>query len=101
MGQPVKLSDELILDARLTGQDSARSIAGQVEFWARIGRAIEPLLTVRQAKNLAQQRPRTPLAECVKIIGTEAGEAQLTHHLESRPYPHYEQAPHDPGLLVR
>ena len=31
MSQPVKLSDELILDARLTAEAAERSIAGQIE----------------------------------------------------------------------
>ena len=44
MSQPVKLSTSLILDARLTSEITERSIAGQIEFWARLGRAIEPLL---------------------------------------------------------
>ena len=44
MSQPVKVSDSLVLDARLTGEVAERSIAGQIEFWARLGRAIEPLL---------------------------------------------------------
>ena len=38
MSQPVKLSDSLVLDARLAGEAVERSIAGQVEFWARLGR---------------------------------------------------------------
>ena len=38
MSQPVKLSDALVLDARLAGEAVERSIAGQVEFWARLGR---------------------------------------------------------------
>ncbi len=33
MSQPVKLSDALVLDARITGKLVERSIAGQVEFW--------------------------------------------------------------------
>ena len=44
MSQPVKLSDVLVLDARLTGQIGERSITGQIEYWANLGRAIEPLL---------------------------------------------------------
>jgi hypothetical protein len=44
MSQIVKLSDDLILDARLTSEIAERSIAGQIEFWAKLGRAIEPLL---------------------------------------------------------
>ena len=44
MSQPVKLSDDLVLDARLAGELLERSIAGQIEFWAQLGRAMEPLL---------------------------------------------------------
>lgn len=32
MSQPVKLSDELVLDARTVGAVARRSIAGQIEF---------------------------------------------------------------------
>ena len=49
MSQPVKISDELLLDARLTGEVAERSIAGQIEFWAHLGRAIEPLLAGSRA----------------------------------------------------
>ena len=49
MSQPVKISDELILDARLTAEIAERSIAGQIEFWAHLGRAIEPLLEGNRA----------------------------------------------------
>jgi len=42
MSQPVRVSDTSALDARLTGEAAARSIAGQIEFWARLGRASEP-----------------------------------------------------------
>jgi len=37
MSQPVKLSDVLVMDARLTGQVAERSIAGQIEYWANLG----------------------------------------------------------------
>ena len=44
MSQAVKLSDALVLDARVAGEVVERSIAGQVEFWARLGRSVEVLL---------------------------------------------------------
>ena len=47
MGQPVKLSDALVLDARIAAEAQERSIAGQVEFWAKLGRSVE-LLVVKQ-----------------------------------------------------
>jgi anti-sigma factor RsiW len=39
----VKLSDDLILEARAVGAVARRSIAGQVAFWARLGKSIELL----------------------------------------------------------
>ena len=40
MSQPVKLSDALVLDAHIAGEAFERSLTGQVEFWARLGRAV-------------------------------------------------------------
>lgn len=44
LGQPVKLSNERVDDARAVVPFSHRSRAGQIEFWAALGKAIEPLL---------------------------------------------------------
>jgi ParD-like antitoxin of type II bacterial toxin-antitoxin system len=49
MSQPVKLSDALVLDARLAGEAMERSIARRVGFWARLGRAVEPSSSPWQA----------------------------------------------------
>ena len=59
MGQPVKLSDTLILDARVVGKAAERSIAGQIEFWARVGRAVEPLLRGDLAPGCSSASRRT------------------------------------------
>jgi hypothetical protein len=99
MSQPVKLSDRLILDARLTGAAMERSIAGQIEFWARLGQAIEPVLKVREAKALAETR--VSVSDSVKIVGAEEGEQRLREYLNRRPFPHYEPAPGSRGLLIR
>jgi len=101
MGQPVKLSDDLILKARLTGKTMQRSIAGQVELWARIGQAIEPLLQSQQSKALLDAVPAKPVSECVKIIGTEEGNERLRRYLKTRPFPHYEPAPGLRRMLIR
>jgi ParD-like antitoxin of type II bacterial toxin-antitoxin system len=101
MGQPVKLSATLILDARLTSQISQRSIAGQIEYWARIGRAIEPLLQGVHALALSQAGSAMPLSDCLATVDSPAGRTRLATHLETLPYPHYEPAPEAPGLLLR
>ena len=101
MGQPVKLSDVLVLDARLTGEIAERSIAGQIEYWANLGRAIEPLLQGNQALALCKKAAARPLSECLETVDTPKGRKRLDNYLDTLPFPHYEPAPHKPGFLVR
>ena len=101
MSQPVKLSDEIVLDARLIGEISRRSIAGQIEFWAQLGRAIEPLLDGARALALRQAGGAKPLSELIASVDTDEGRRHVATYLESARFPHYEPAPESPGLLVR
>jgi hypothetical protein len=101
MSQPVKLSDVLVLDARLTGEIAERSIAGQIEFWANLGRAIEPLLKGDQALALCKMAGARPLSECLKSVDSPKGRRRLEKYLDTLPFPHYEPAPNKPGFLVR
>lgn len=100
MSQPVKVSDALVLDARLTGEFAERSIAGQIEFWARLGRAIEPLLRGDKALALRRAGDAQPLSDCLNSVDSPAGRQRVGEHLNNLPYPHYEPAD-SPGLLVR
>ena len=101
MSQPVKLSDALVLDARLAGESLERSIAGQVEFWAKLGRAVESLLEGGQALALCRSAAARPLSACLDAVDSAAGRRRVTDFLRTQPYPHYEPAPNAPGLLVR
>lgn len=101
MSQPVKLSDVLVLDARLIGQVAERSIAGQIEYWANLGRAIEPLLQGTQALALCKKAGARPLSQCLESVDMPEGKGRVKKYLEMQPYPHYEQARNAPGLLVR
>jgi hypothetical protein len=101
MGQPVKLSDELVLDARTTAELAERSIAGQIEFWAQLGRAIEPLLLGPQVLALKRAGAARPLSECLAAVDEEEGRRRVAEHLGARPFPHYEPSTERRGLLVR
>jgi hypothetical protein len=101
MSQPVKLSDQLILDARLASELAERSIAGQVEFWANLGRAIEPLLSGAQVLALRRAGAAKPLSASIAEVDSPEGRRRVAEHLQSRPFPHYEQAPGRPGMLIR
>jgi hypothetical protein len=100
MSQPVKLSDKLVLDARLTGEMAERSIAGQIEFWAKLGRAIEPLLQGIHAMALCRAGAAKPLSACIETVDSSEGRRRVADHLDTLPYPHYEAAD-TPGLLIR
>jgi hypothetical protein len=101
MSQPVKLSDQLVLDARVTAEVAERSIAGQIEFWAQLGRAVELLLEGRRALALRRAGAVRPLSECLASVDTVAGRQRVAAFLESRPFPHYRPAPGKSGLLIR
>jgi hypothetical protein len=101
MSQPVKLSDGLVLDARVAGEIVERSIAGQVEFWARLGRGVDLLLEGRQALALCRNAAARPLSECLNTVDSAEGRARVAGFLRSQPFPHYEPHPERPGVLVR
>jgi hypothetical protein len=101
MSQPVKVSDALMLDARVAGEIVERSMAGQIEFWAKIGRALEPLLRGDQVLALCRAGSVKPLSDCLESVDSTAGRRRVFEHLKTRPYPHYEAATNSPGLLVR
>jgi hypothetical protein len=101
MSQPVKLSDALVLDARLAAEAQERSIAGQVEFWARLGRGVELLLDGRQVLALQRAGEAVPLAETLGTIDTPAGRKRVEEVLARKPFPHFKQHPTQAGLLIR
>ena len=101
MSQPVKISDELILDARLTAEVARRSIAGQIEYWAQLGRAIEPMLEGARALALCRAGATKPLSECLASVDSVAGRKRVVEYLESGPFPHYRPVPDSAGLVMR
>jgi hypothetical protein len=101
MSQPVKVSDSLVLDARLMGETTRRSIAGQIEFWAGLGKAMEEILDGASALALRRRGAARPLSELMGSVDSLRGRRRLAKHLDRLPFPHYEPAPDAPGMLVR
>ena len=103
MGQPVKLSDKLVLEARLAGEDSERSIAGQIEYWAKLGRAVESVLrppNVVQLKRRAEVKPMEHYLEVIRSADSPEGRARAQAKRHAEPFPHYEPT-RDPRVFVR
>ena len=101
MSQPVKLSDALVLDARLAAEVVERSIAGQVEFWASLGRGVELLLQTPQVLTLCRNAAARPISTCLESVDSPAGRQRVTDFLQTQPFPHYRPQSDQPGMLVR
>ena len=90
----------MVLDARLTAEIAERSIAGQIEFWAKLGRAVEPLIQGVQAMALSRAGAVRPMSECLESADSSKGRKRVAEHLKTLPFPHYEPS-ETPGLLIR
>lgn len=101
MPLPVKLSDALVLDARLAAEVEQRSIAGQVEYWASLGKLVDALLDGQNRTEVLQKSKAKPLSELIATIGTAEGDSRLKAYLESEPFPHFEPHPTRKGILIR
>jgi hypothetical protein len=100
MGQPVKLSDGLLNEARVAGAAMGRSMAGQVEFWATVGRALERVANRTQLERL-QAGTVLSVSEVVSTINAPSGRDRLQAYLESKPYPRFSPHPELPDTFYR
>lgn len=101
MGQPVKLSDELVDEARAVVPFSQRSIAGQIEFWAGLGKSIELLLRGDCMLVLQRTGAAKSLSHILSEVDTAKGRKRVEAYLNNRPYPQYKPVPGHPDLIRR
>jgi hypothetical protein len=101
MGQPVKLSDEMILEARVAGAAMGRSIAGQVEFWARLGKTLDRVMTGDQVTRLIDKEAALKLTEILDSVDKPAGRKRLADYLASKPFPRFKAHPGGPRTYIR
>jgi hypothetical protein len=89
------------LDARLAGEVVERSIAGQVEFWARLGRAVDLLLEGQNVLMLCHAGANHPLSTLLGSVDSTAGRKRVAAYLQGQPFPHYQPCLKRPGFLER
>jgi hypothetical protein len=101
MPQPVKISDALLLEARIAGETMNRSMAGQIEFWAQLGRSIERLMNGKDIHRLRADSPPPQLSEVLASVNTPAGRVRLQAVLDAEPFPHFRPVPGKHRLFER
>jgi len=100
MGQPVKLSDGLVMEARIAGEAMQRSIAGQVEFWASLGMTMERLMTGTELDRTRARSTARSLSESLESVNKPLGRQRLAAYLESRPYPRFAADPLEANVMI-
>ena len=63
MSTAVRVSENLVREARVLSTDDSRSVTGQIEHWARVGKCAEenPDLTYRMIKVFLAERIESEL----------------------------------------
>lgn len=101
MGQPIKISDDLALAAREEADVCERSIASQVEHWARIGRAVEQVLGHGQVVALKRRAALPEFTDAMREATSEAGQRKALRHLTKLGGPRFGVDPDRPGHVIR
>ncbi len=88
MGMPVKLSDELVKDAREEAEMTDRSLTSQIEHWARLGRKVErvlqhdDVLDLKRAGEVPGPATRSAVLAVLRQITAEGSRAELAATLQ-------------------
>ncbi len=101
MGQPVKLSDALVMEARIAAEVMQRSIAGQVEFWASLGMRMERIMNGNQIMKEREKSVAEELSSAIQSVNLPEGRARLADYLAGTPYPHYRPHPDKARVFFR
>ena len=112
MGMPVKLSDELVHLARAEADAAHRSLAAQVEHWARLGQAAEAALRHGDAMALkasggdlaaafADEPGRAAVLSLLESIAATSERPEAADRVRRSRRPAYGTDPAFPGMVVR
>ena len=101
MGLPLRISDDIVLQAREEAETSERSITGQIEHWVRLGMAVEAVLSHPEARELKRLGKALTLEQAHAFAHGPRGRERARQHLAERTQPLYESDPEHPGALVR
>lgn len=84
MSTPLRLSNELLVEAREAGARFHRSITQQVEHWAQIGRVIEATLTYSSAGKLKDLSRQPELNSVLAKAESREGKRKVLAAIKAR-----------------
>ena len=101
MSQPVKISDELIRDARLTAEVAERRLPVRSSSGRNSAGRSNHCSKAPEHSPYGGPARTVPLSERLASVDSAEGRRRVLEYLESGPFPHYQPVPGSPGLVVR
>lgn len=101
MGTPLRISEELVVQAKVEGEVMDRSATSQLEHWARLGRAVEAVLGHAHVSELKRRGAALSLERVLSELQGEGVQKEALRHLKALKQPRYGEDPDRPGVLVR
>ncbi len=80
----MRLSDELVNEAKKKGKLFHRSPPQQIEHWAAIGRILEPALDYGTHERVAVEASRENLDQALAVVDTPAGRKKAQQVIKKR-----------------
>ncbi len=97
---PLRIDSALVHRARTSAALADRTPTAQIEHWAKLGIALEPVLSGASAARLKQAARIEDLDEIVADAQTAAGQERVRSLIQRQGGPVYEADPDDPTLVV-
>jgi hypothetical protein len=102
MGLPLRISDEIVHQAREEAEISDRSLTSQIEHWVRLGMAVEAVLEHRQIRELKRRgKALLSLKDALAYAESPEGQDEMRAYLAAERQPLYSADPERPGGIVR
>ena len=98
---PLRIDDELIKEARVSGHVFHRSIAQQVEHWAALGKVLENVLTVTSIGKIKSSKAPVNLDQLLASARSASGRKRTLALLAKKKGPSYGVKPTRPGVLLQ
>jgi hypothetical protein len=98
---PLRIDSRLVHEARNAGALDDRSPTAQIEHWAKIGRVVEGVLTVKSLSKVKQLARVNELDSVLRMTQTETGRVRAKVLIAKEQGVTYSADPENPDLVIQ
>lgn len=97
---PLRIDSDLVNEARESAALMDRTATAQIEFWAKLGRVMEGVLTHDAIVTVKQASRVKNLDELLAIVTTPDGKKRALAVIRRHKGPTYSAGPGEPGVVI-